>query len=85
MRNLSFPAARVTSASHSALLMLSAGLDHVAVRLISLDLGQRQIRKTLAQQHFDRADCGNITLPEWSVSRGSAASVDRASSEGSIC
>jgi hypothetical protein len=66
MRNLSFPAARVTSASHSALLMLSAGLDHVAVRLISLDLGQRQIRKTLAQQHFDRADCGNITLPEWS-------------------
>jgi hypothetical protein len=36
------------------------------VRLLSLDLGGRQIRKALAQQHFDRADCGNITLPEWS-------------------
>jgi hypothetical protein len=31
-------------------------LDHVAVRLLSLDLGGRQIRKALAQQHFDRAD-----------------------------
>src|SRR5262245_46390499 len=31
-------------------------LDHVAVRLLSLDLGGRQIRKALAQQHFDHAD-----------------------------